>query len=289
MKRMDRYRQEDSYYQPSRSDKNQELYQNLGNNVRYANFSDVASANAYDLTNAKENYRTREGYQKYRDYQDMMPMPPMKRELEEFNYLYKEHENKIYDINSVLDRARENRVDELDEKRKLKNEDYNIFSKMNKKELEKFRKERVEKSTKPDELREFIDTITSKTLAGELSKEVTVDLLSDLMSTNVMDKVEPQKSTQDKELEDIEDLKRLQELTKNNIQVKEEKEDTEEVTAFKDADTDFYTRSMDLSEKDFNFTTPDKEKKLSLPIKIFLFIIIVVITVVVLYLIYQFI
>ena len=107
MKRMDRYRQEDSYYQPSRSDKNQELYQNLGNNVRYANFSDVASANAYDLTNAKENYRTREGYQKYRDYQDMMPMPPMKRELEEFNYLYKEHENKIYDINSVLDRARE--------------------------------------------------------------------------------------------------------------------------------------------------------------------------------------
>ncbi len=289
MKRMDRYRQEDSYYQPSRSDKNQELYQNLGNNVRYANFSDVASANAYDLTNAKENYRTREGYQKYRDYQDMMPMPPMKRELEEFNYLYKEHENKIYDINSVLDRARENRVDELDEKRKLKNEDYNIFSKMNKKELEKFRKERVEKSTKPDELREFIDTITSKTLAGELSKEVTVDLLSDLMSTNVMDKVEPQKSTQDKELEDIEDLKRLQELTKSNIQVKEEKEDTEEVTAFKDADTDFYTRSMDLSEKDFNFTTPDKEKKLSLPIKIFLFIIIVVITVVVLYLIYQFI
>ena len=160
---------------------------------------------------------------------------------------------------------------------------------MNKKELEKFRKERVEKSTKPDELREFIDTITSKTLAGELSKEVTVDLLSDLMSTNVMDKVEPQKSTQDKELEDIEDLKRLQELTKSNIQVKEEKEDTEEVTAFKDADTDFYTRSMDLSEKDFNFTTPDKEKKLSLPIKIFLFIIIVVITVVVLYLIYQFI
>ena len=147
---MDRYRQEDSYYQPSRSDKNQELYQNLGNNVRYANFSDVASANAYDLTNAKENYRTREGYQKYRDYQDMMPMPPMKKELEEFNYLYREHENKVYDINSVLAMARENRVDKLDEKRKLKNEDYNIFSKINKKELERFRKERTGEYAKPD-------------------------------------------------------------------------------------------------------------------------------------------
>ena len=285
---MDRYRDENNYYQPSRSDKNQDLYQNLGNNVRYANFSDVANANAYDLTDAKDNYRTREGYQKYRDYQDMMPLPPMKKELEEFNYLYREHENKVYDINSVLAMARENRVDKLDEKRKLKNEDYNIFSKINKKELERFRKERTGEYTKPDnELREFIDTITSKTLAGEIDKDTTVDLLSDLMATSAMDKVDPQKEeiSKSQELRDIEDLKRLQELTQTNLKM--QKEPTEEVTNFKDADTDFYTRSMDLSEKDFNFSS-DEHKKVAWPILVLLFLVIVVVTVAVVYFLYKY-
>ncbi len=287
MKRMDRYKEEISSYQTSRSNKNQELYQNIGSNVRYASFSDVENANAYELGNAKENYRTREGYQKYRDYQDMMPLPPMKKELEDFNHIYKEHENKVYDINSVLESARENRVDKLDEKRKLKNDNYNIFSKMNKTELDKFRKERLQKDGKPnEELREFIDTITSKTLAGEISKEATVDLLSDLMATNVIDKVEPQKDdAKKKELNDIEDLKRLQEMTKTTPKIKEP---TEEVTQFKDADTDFYTRSMDLSEKDFNFSTNDKESTLSLPVKIFLFIVIIIVSAIIVYLIYQF-
>ena len=272
---MDRYKEEKDYYQTSRSNKNQDLYQNLGSNVRYANFSDVANANAYELTDAKEKYQTREGYQKYRDYQDMIPAAPLRKELDEFNHVYQEHSNKIYDINSVLESARENRVDKLDEKRKLKNEDYNIFSKTNKKELEQFRRERTQKEIRPDnELREFIDTITSKTLAGEIDKDTTVDLLSDLMATNMMDKVEPQKQSADSEqLKDIDD--------------KEQK--VNESTNFKDADTDFYTRSMDLSEKDFNFDDDSKEKKLPLALKIFLFLLIVVVTIVAAYFIYSYI
>ena len=292
MKRMDRYKEEKAYYQPSRSDKNQELYQNLGSNVRYANYSDVVNANAYDISNSNQDYYTREGYQKYREYPTAMPMPvpPIKKELDDFNHLYHDNEKKIYDINSVLEQARENRVDELDEKRKLKNEDYNIFSKINKTELEKFRRERNRKDTKQDnELREFIDTITSKTLAGELDKDTTVDLLSDLMATNMMDKVDPQKEeqniTKSQELKDLEELKKLQELT--NTKLQKQKEPVEEITEFKDADTDFYTRSMDLSEKDFNFSSSDVEKKLSLPIKIFLFFVIVIVTIVVAYFIYQ--
>ena len=294
MKRMDRYKDEKATYQTSRSDKNQELYQNLGSNVRYANYSDVINANAYDISNSKQDYYTREGYQKYREYPGAMPMPipPLKKELDDFNRLYRDNEKKVYDINSVLEQARENRVDELDEKRKLKNEDYNIFSKTNKTELERFRRERTRKDVKQDnELREFIDTITSKTLAGELDKDTTVDLLSDLMATNIMDKVDPQKEkeevTKSQELHDIEDLKKLQELT--NTKLQKPKEPTEEITEFKDADTDFYTRSMDLSEKDFNFSSSDVEKKLSLPVKIFLFFIIVIVTVVVAYFVYQYI
>ena len=293
MKRMDRYKEEKAPYQISRSDKNQELYQNLGSNIRYANYSDVINSNAYDISNTNQDYYTREGYQKYREYPGAMSMPvaPLKKELDDFNHLYRDNEKKVYDINSVLEQARENRVDELDEKRKLKNENYNIFSKINKTELEKFRRERTQKEGKQDnELREFIDTITSKTLAGEIDKDTTVDLLSDLMATNMMDKVDPQKEEHDdiksQELHDIEELKKLQELT--NAKLQKQKETTEEITEFKNADTDFYTRSMDLSEKDFNFSSSDIEKKLSLPIKIFLFFIIVIVTIVVAYFIYQY-
>ena len=39
-----------------------------------------------------------------------------------------------------------------------------------------------------EELRDLIDTIASKTLAGEL--EAASDLLSDLMATNMMDRID---------------------------------------------------------------------------------------------------
>src|SRR5699024_4138565 len=108
-------------------------------------------------------------------------------------YIYQDHENKVYDINSVLAEAKKNRVqkDELEAKRKLKNTNYNILASLNPEELEKYRKEKVER-TRPDTdgIRNLIDTITSKTLAGEIDQATSVDLLSDLMATNIMDRVE---------------------------------------------------------------------------------------------------
>ena len=41
-----------------------------------------------------------------------------------------------------------------------------------------------------DRIRELIDTIASKTLAGEIDKATSVNLLSDLMATNLLDKVD---------------------------------------------------------------------------------------------------
>ena len=40
-----------------------------------------------------------------------------------------------------------------------------------------------------DGLKELINTIASKTLAGEISKETGVDLLSDLMATSAFDRI----------------------------------------------------------------------------------------------------
>lgn len=148
--RMERYKREQQT--ASRSSKNQELYENIGRNTKYTNFTDVANANAFDLGTAQKNYQTREGYHQMKEYNNWIPEPKVKKELDDFNYLYQDHENKVYDINSVIEEAKKNRAkkDELEAKRKLKNTSYNILASLNPEELEKYRKEKVER-TRPDE------------------------------------------------------------------------------------------------------------------------------------------
>lgn len=284
MRRMDRYNTEDVVKESSRSNKNQDLYQNLDNNIRYANLSDVTNANAFDITKAKENYRTREGYHQLKEYQPDFKTPKEKKELDEINYLYQDHENRIYDINSVLEEARKNRIekDKLEEKRKLKNTNYNILANLNPEELEQYRKEKKERIIKPDEqeLRSLIDTITSKTLAGEIDKATSVNLLSDLMATNIMDKVKPQEEKEDEKDEKDEELSLSKEILdakqlKQIQNVKEApKEEPTKKGALQNADSDFYTRSMDLSEHDLSFKDEFSDKKLPIIVKLILFIVI---------------
>ena len=192
MSRMDRYKSETSPL--SRTSKNQELYQNVSNNTIYANITDVTNANAFEIKNNNITSRTtRESYQQMKKYQNVEPIPRTRKELDDFNYLYPKKENKVYDINSVLEAARKNRVekDNKEEKRKLKNNAYNILSGVNKEALEKYREEKKKRMLTPEEeeIRELVDTIASKTLAGEIDKATSVDLLSDLMATNMLDKV----------------------------------------------------------------------------------------------------
>lgn len=296
--RMERYEKQENNQTSRRSSKNQELYENIGRNTKYTNFTDVTNANAFDLGTAKKNYRTREGYHQMKEYNDFKPETKLKKELDDFNYIYQDHENKVYDINSVLAEAKKNRIqkDKLEAKRKLKNTNYNILASLNPEELEKYRKEKVER-TKPDTggLRDLIDTITSKTLAGEIDQATSVDLLSDLMATNIMDRVEIEGSKKEEdELEKEEEIEERLALSKEIL----DKEQLEEVNKLKDqkreknsimasSDTDFYTRSMDLSEEDFELDEEFKEKKLPLAIKIILIILVLAIIAIAGYFIYR--
>ena len=311
MRRMDRYNDEDTTVRLSRSNKNKDLYQNVGTNTRYANITDVTNANAIDITNTTSEYKTREDYQKMKKYGGV-ETPKVKKDLEEFNHIYNKHENRVYDINNVLEEARKNREeDTLEEKRKLKNTSYNILASLNKEELEKFRQEKRERLFKDDdELRDLIDTIASKTLAGEI--EAASDLLSDLMATSIIDKkalketieeteeteddddsiiiekeeiiitTEPYEDTEEneqveeQEIEDeyddedelslsqkildkeqIEDLKRYQEQL---AQAEEATEEETEPETEMEKDETFYTRSMDLSEEDFDLDSEFNKK-----------------------------
>ena len=305
--RMDRYRNSDSTNKEeySRSSRNQELYKNIGSNQKYTNFTDVSKIDAYSLNDAKKNYRTREGYKTIKEYTTVDKRPKAQKDLDEFNYLYQDHENRVYDINSVLEQAKENRKnrDELEEKRKLKNTNYNILASLNKEELEKYRKDKVERN-KPDEddLRNLIDTITSKTLAGEISKETGVDLLSDLMATNIMDKVDPKDyESDDNEKEDI--SKEISEEKEDKIELSREILDKESMKKLeeeknklsdptddlmKDLDKSFYTKSMDLSDKDFDFGDEyENDKKIPIIVKILLILILIAIVLVGVYFIIQ--
>lgn len=302
--RMERYEKEEQGQTARRSNKNQELYENIGRNTKYTNFTDVTNANAFDLGTAQKNYRTREGYHQIKEYNDLVPEPKVKKELDEFNYLYQDHENKVYDINSVIAEAKKNRIkkDEMEAKRKLKNTNYNILASLNPEELEKYRKEKVER-TKPDEeeLRELIDTITSKTLAGEIDQRTSVDLLSDLMATNMMDRVEkPQKDEEESpedeienEPEDTEEIEEKLSLSKEILdkdqidKVNKLKEEKGSGSIMDESDTDFYTRSMDLSDKDFEMDDEFKEKKMPLAIKIILIILVIAVIAVAGYFIYK--
>lgn len=305
---MERYEKQEQKETSSRANKNQELYENIGRNTKYTNFTDVTNTNAFDLGTAQKNYRTREGYHQMKEYNTFISEPKVKKELDEFNYLYQDHENKIYDINSVIAEAKKNRIkkDELEAKRKLKNTNYNILASLNPEELEKYRKEKVER-TKPDEeeLRSLIDTITSKTLAGEIDQATSVDLLSDLMATNIMDRVEKPEPDSDKNPDDdndeidednLEDTGEIEErlslskeiLDKEQIEkVNKLKEDKESSSIMGESDTDFYTRSMDLSDKDFEMDDEFKEKKLPVAVKIILIILIIAVIAIAGYFVYK--
>lgn len=284
--RMDRYKEVENVQSLSkRLKKNQELYQNIGTNTKYTNFTDVSNSNTYMINTSQKNNCTRENYQQMKEYTNIAPKTRVKKELEDFNHLYQERENRIYDINSVLEKAKENRKDsEKEELRKLKNTNYNILASINPEELEKYRKEKLSK-LRPDEenLRELIDTITSKTLAGEISKDTGVDLLSDLMATNAMDRIEPNsKPEKESDVLDKEDLKVIDEVKKEEIVKQNSSSDI-----MKDLDKSFYTKSMDLSEKDFFIDDELENKKQSAVVKVLLFLILLVLVGISIYFVYQ--
>lgn len=359
MRRMDRYKDE-TPDRPNRYEKNQELYQDIATNTKYTNITDVTNSNAFEINGSKNkgSYTSRESYQQMKKYKNVEPVPRIKKELDDFNYLYKIDDKKVYDINTVLEEARKNRQekDKLEEKRKLKNTSYNILADLNIEELEKYKAEKIKKIMTPEEeeFRDLIDTIASKTLAGEIDKETSVNLLSDLMATSVMDKVEDANSLgydnasyEDKELNKeeteeqvskeeqniddkeeldkvkniIEEDKKLEEKLESYKELKEQEtekinsdsieeqkqeeqndnsmslsEDTikeiekrkdEEPKTLSEADKDFYTRSMDLSDEDFEMDNEFKEKSMPITLKILIAILVIALIAVAAYFIYK--
>lgn len=157
---------------------------------------------------------------------------------------------KVFDVNSILAEAKKNRteVDELEKKRKLKNEEYNVLSNLNKKYITQ--KDKLNKELEEEGLQELINTITSNTLTSDIKNQ---ELFSDLMPTSTNIELEKTKT------EEMEKINKT--------------EDGHLVNSF-------YTRSMDLSEQDFEmseeFVEDNKKKKVVLIVVVILVLLLIV-------------
>lgn len=244
MSRMERYVDNDVKFK-SRAEKNRDLYNNLGRLEKYTSISDVSKIEAVELNDAKKNYQTREGYHKIKDYDIKIDKPLVRKELDDFNYLYNDT-NKTYDINRVLEEAKDLREkDALEKRRKLNNEKYNILE-SSEEELAKF-KEEAKLRHKPieneKELEELINTITSKELRKQIDDATEKNsLLSDLMATSALEEVVEPIATK---IDDTNITKKEENLDKKVTKLKEKELATE-------IDNSFYTKSLDLSKEDFD-------------------------------------
>ena len=151
-----------------------------------------------------------------------------------------------------------------------------------------------------EEFKEIINTITTKAINGEIDKETSVNLLSDLMATQALDMIEGIEVTDEdneakkelKEEPDINndvlseaDLKLVEEKKlESDLKDQELKGKNQSKNIFKDMDQSFYTRSMDLSDKDFDLEIVDDDaKKSHTGIKVFFTIVLLAVIGVIVY------
>lgn len=246
--RMDRYRDEEENL--SRSSKNSELYENNDIGSVPERPIDINSVNAVEI-DRKADLRSRENYHRAKELgflsEDEEDKNEEEKKLDEFNEIYKPNERKVYDINTILEEARRENSDDSVKKDKRKNDDFILT----KEEIEKYRKEREERARKDNEkMKDFINTITSKTLRGEIDEATGVDLLSDLLATSEYDRI-----SNNTEILDKEAIDKVKEKAKEYDSVPEKPKE------LKSMDDSFYTKSMELNTKDFDMDDEFIEQK----------------------------
>lgn len=283
--RMDKYK-EDSI-QPikttqSRFQKNARLYQELYTNKVLTEFTKIE--NAIDLSEpsiSEFSNNRREVFQKSKQLFsrniETSEMPSLKQKEVE-NPIQEDISEKNYNINDILDEARKNRTfnSETDKKRHMKTIEYNILSDLNKEKLKEYQNKKQKLSKDEEEnLEELIHTITS----NSLRKKIDDELLADLLPTE--------------ESETIISKQLLEEMNTENSNYLEKNDSINDNTEEQKIDDSFYTKSMDLSEVDFDLNEEDdsflEDTKMSIAKKILIASFILLIISAIIYVIYHFI
>ena len=237
---MERRQDNEAYKQEkmTRTKRNASLYKELNSNISYEEVKDLSNnGTVIDLSSLKDLNSRREDYQAVKDYKELLDDRVDDKKEEKVS---REIEKKKFDINAVLEEAKRNRKadDELEKKRKLEG-DENVLTSLNKKYLHSkdFSKE------DSDELKELIDTITSKTLVDDIQDEEEKELLSDLLATTIDIKLEKELSN--------EDINKLYDKEEKNLEAADDN-----IEADDKIENSFFTHSVKLSRDDL-----EKEEK----------------------------
>lgn len=274
--RMERYQGEtENEGKESRTEKHKNLYQDFYTKTVFKEINTLPTEEkedrAVDLNQMKLQKTSREKYHKMKEIEDYIA-PGESKQVEDLSILLRqEEEPKIYDINSVLEQAKKNRLekDELEQRRKLKTTDYNILANIKPEQLSKIEEKKGQ--DREEQLQELIESLTPTEKKEENQDANEDDLLSELLPSFEHETIiseELSKEILEKEKAEEKEEKK-QEVTSKG---KEEKPVMDE---------SFYTRSMDLSDQDFDADPTDdefidKENPMFAFLKVFVAVLIVV-------------
>ena len=216
-RRQDKYEPENSKKKMTRTQKHQNLYNEINSKIGFSDISSYESGTKIDLSNLNFDNLQREEYQKVKEYKNIINNEPVKEEEEKQKTKAIE---KNFDINAVLEEAKKNRKeeDELEKKRNLSG-DESVLSSLNKKYLH---------------TKDF----------DEEEKE----LLSELLATTIDIKLEQELSN-----EEINKLYEDSDDEDNSSDSTDEYEITDELdgnTNLADLENSFFTHSVELKKED---------------------------------------
>lgn len=172
--RMDKYTSDSSG--KTRTKRNENLYNEvLDMSIDYVN---IDVNNAVELNTISSDKSTREDYQKERELNKILPKNDQRKEIT--NTAVEPKENRIYDINEILNLAKQNKLFEETNKKRLINTEYNILTKLDIQDLNS-------EEMKKEDLRSLIDDIYEKEAPKKVkkySKQEEKELLNDLFEDN---------------------------------------------------------------------------------------------------------
>lgn len=190
--RMERYYNSDTE-ESKRTAKNEELYRKIYDEEEYSNIEGIATLtrnNEVDITKIKDMIQNRENYRNQKRYHEFMDDDEIILEPK-----IEEYEEKNYDINDILNKA----------KNEYNKQTYHSLKDNELPDLNRIRKlEEVEDLEEDEKLKGLINTITNTSMLNKLGdKELSLDVLDDLKSngTTIMDVPSPKSKTINSEMD----------------------------------------------------------------------------------------
>jgi hypothetical protein len=226
---------------------NKELYDNIYDDFEYSNVEAVANidkTNEIDINRIKEMLKQRELDHNKDERPIVKRAPSSFKEIEE---------EKNYDINEILIRAKENK-ETTPLNRKLNASHLEISRR-----IEEDKYKAISNDTDEEELKELINTITKTSYIKKMEdKDLSLNLLSDL------------KGKDNTITTDNESIRKIIEAQKEALEKKEEKKEM--------VDKSFYTSGISFSKEDFDSLEKDEKEEVSIVVKAVVFLLLVILT-----------